>query len=213
MSTERNITIKHFDGTDWEKLAPKTTMSQVVGLNPKVTEVELIAKGASRARVFDDTAATNTWLSVPANVETVQIGDNFYTRSKDEPDYWWDGLTIQPLATEKVIINLASDTEDGMMTKDDFTKLQGIAEGANNYQHPSGDGNRHVPATGTDSNNKILGANGTAASESWKTLAEAGIAEAQHSHNLDDLDINTFSVGLIEPSNSINGDLWFDFNN
>ncbi|MDF2841759.1 MAG: phage-related protein [Herbinix sp.] len=39
----------------------------------------------------------------------------------------------------------------------------------NNYSHPTGDGNLHVPATGTTNSGKVLTAGGTAGSLSWAT--------------------------------------------
>jgi hypothetical protein len=41
----------------------------------------------------------------------------------------------------------------------------------NKYSHPTGDGNKHVPATGTTNNNKFLKAGSTAGSLSWTTIA------------------------------------------
>lgn len=43
------------------------------------------------------------------------------------------------------------------------------------YLHPSGDGNLHVPATGTTNNGKFLKAGSTAGSIAWATLAAADI--------------------------------------
>jgi hypothetical protein len=53
------------------------------------------------------------------------------------------------------------------------SKLDGIESGANNYTHPSGDGNLHVPATGTTNNGKVLTAGSDAGSASWQTPAVA----------------------------------------
>lgn len=53
------------------------------------------------------------------------------------------------------------------------SKLDGIESGANNYTHPSGDGNLHVPATGTTNNGKVLTAGSSAGSVSWQTPAVA----------------------------------------
>lgn len=54
-------------------------------------------------------------------------------------------------------------------------KLAGIAANANNYAHPTGDGNLHVPVTGTTNNGKLLKAGAAAGSLSWGTLAAADI--------------------------------------
>jgi hypothetical protein len=57
------------------------------------------------------------------------------------------------------------------MSAADKSKLDGIAPGANNYTHPTGDGNLHVPATGTTNNGKVLKAGSTAGSIAWGNVA------------------------------------------
>ncbi len=69
----------------------------------------------------------------------------------------------------------ASPTMAGFMSASDKAKLDGIASGANNYSHPTGDGNLHVPATGTANNAKFLRAGATAGSLSWAILVAADI--------------------------------------
>lgn len=54
-----------------------------------------------------------------------------------------------------------------------LNKLNGIADNANNYVHPSGDGNLHVPATSTTNNTKVLKAGATAGSLAWGFVAYA----------------------------------------
>lgn len=67
-------------------------------------------------------------------------------------------------------IPVATSSADGLMAATDKSKLDGVAANANNYTHPSGDGNLHVPATGTSNNGKVLKAGATAGSLSWGTL-------------------------------------------
>ena len=45
------------------------------------------------------------------------------------------------------------------------------------YVHPTGDGNHHVPATGTSNNGKVLMAGSTAGSEYWKKLEKSDISD------------------------------------
>lgn len=73
----------------------------------------------------------------------------------------------------------------GFMSAADKTKLNGVATSANNYSHPTGDGNLHVPATSTTNNGKVLKAGSTAGSLSWGTLSytDVGAAAASHTHN------------------------------
>ena len=51
----------------------------------------------------------------------------------------------------------------------------------NNYSHPTGDGNLHVPATGTGNNGKVLKAGSTAGSISWGTLSASDVGAAPSS--------------------------------
>ena len=77
-------------------------------------------------------------------------------------------LNIVPTATLKGRITAATgDVED--LTKAQVLSLLNVADGANNYVHPLGDGNLHVPATGATNNGKVLTAGATAGSVSWIT--------------------------------------------
>jgi len=70
---------------------------------------------------------------------------------------------------------VATTSANGLMSSGDKTKLDGIATGANNYAHPTGDGNLHVPATSTTNNGKVLKAGATAGDLSWGTLAKGDV--------------------------------------
>ncbi|MFW9605927.1 MAG: hypothetical protein ACMV0I_05165, partial [Pseudomonas sp.] len=65
----------------------------------------------------------------------------------------------------------ATQSADGFMSSADKAKLDGVAANANNYVHPTSDGNQHVPATGTTNNGKVLKAGSTAGSSAWGTVA------------------------------------------
>ena len=62
---------------------------------------------------------------------------------------------------------LTSSDHDGRY----FTKseVQDKLDGLNNYIHPTSDGNKHVPATGTINNGKVLKAGATAGTFAWAT--------------------------------------------
>ena len=68
----------------------------------------------------------------------------------------------------------ATTSVAGFMSAADKTKLDGVATNANNYAHPTGDGNLHVPATGTTNAGKVLTAGATAGSLSWATPLALG---------------------------------------
>jgi hypothetical protein len=61
----------------------------------------------------------------------------------------------------------------GLLSAYDKTKLNSIAVNANNYSHPTGDGNLHVPATSNTNHRKLLTAGPTAGSLSWSHNNEA----------------------------------------
>jgi len=62
----------------------------------------------------------------------------------------------------------SSITFDGSTETNCLTQ-KGTWKPFNNYTHPTGDGNLHVPATGTSNNGKFLKAGSTAGSLSWGT--------------------------------------------
>jgi len=76
----------------------------------------------------------------------------------------------------------ATASVSGFMSAAQFNKLAGIAASANNYTHPSDDGNLHVPATGTGNNGKVLKAGLTAGSLAWGTLTATDVGAAPSSH-------------------------------
>ncbi len=77
----------------------------------------------------------------------------------------------------------------GFITGADKTKLDGVSTSANNYTHPTGDGNLHVPATSNTNNTRVLKAGATAGSGAWGQVAyselssiPATFAPSAHTH-------------------------------
>ena len=68
--------------------------------------------------------------------------------------YLWSQLKTK-FAMASHTHDAATKSAAGMMSAADKTKLDGIAEKANNYSHPTSAGNKHIPAGG--SAGKILG--------------------------------------------------------
>ncbi len=87
--------------------------------------------------------------------------------------------------TPVISIDAATTSAAGSMSAADKTKLDGIADNANNYIHPSGDGSLHVPATGTTNNGKVLTAGATAGSINWVTpnTGLTNFTETNYSYN------------------------------
>jgi acyl-CoA synthetase (AMP-forming)/AMP-acid ligase II len=108
-------------------------------------------------------------------------GSGTYSAVTDNSTNWTSGYTYRvtsasgtapltlTLASNGITGSIAAATTSaaGSMSSADKTKLDGIATGATNYTHPTGDGNLHVPATSTTNNGKVLTAGATAGSMSW----------------------------------------------
>lgn len=237
----KNFTMKSNNGAGWDTLHPKTNMEQVEGLNTKIGEIEAIAKGASKAKVFDTVAELDTWLAVAANKATLQIGDNLLIKAKDVPDYWWDGTAKQELETSKMILENATASKDGLMTKGDKTKLDGIATGATKVTSPSDIGaataeqgtkaDNAVPNT-RKVNNKALTADITLSASDVSAVpttrkvnnkalgaditlnaSDVGAAASTHTHAAADLTVPVITIGTTAPASPKAGDIWYDENN
>lgn len=111
----------------------------------------------------------------------------------------------------------AGTSQAGYMSATDKTKLDGIAAGANNYAHPTGDGNLHVPATGTTNAGKVLTAGATAGSISWQTPAAAGVTSVSANAPIVSSGGTAPILSMPAASSSQNGYLsssdWVTFNN
>ena len=80
-------------------------------IRQRITDVEAIARGKSRAKIFDTVEELDEWLSKEENTVLLQKGDNLYIRDKGVPDYWWDGTAKQELEVEKVDLSVFYDKE------------------------------------------------------------------------------------------------------
>ncbi len=70
----------------------------------------------------------------------------------------------------------ATTTISGFMSSTDKSKLDNVAENANNYSHPTGDGNLHVPTNGTINNGKFLQATSVAGVYSWASIPSSSLS-------------------------------------
>lgn len=97
------------------------------------------------------------------------------------------GQALADHAASSSAHSVASTTYAGFMSSADKSKLNGIATGANNYSHPTTDGNLHVPATGTTNNGKFLMAGATAGVISWQSLTKTtvGLANVDNTSDAD----------------------------
>lgn len=81
--------------------------------------VRRIAEGKNTAYIFDTVDAMNEWLAVPENTAKLRVGDSFWIREQEVPDYWWDGtqaleqegpkVDLSPYYTKDEINNIVND--------------------------------------------------------------------------------------------------------
>lgn len=82
----------------------------------------------------------------------------------------------------------ATASTAGFMSAADKAKLAAIAANANNYVHPTSDGNRHVPPTAAADVNKFLKSGSTAGSSpAWINLSKSdvGLSQAENTPDLE----------------------------
>lgn len=79
----------------------------------------------------------------------------------------------------KASTDVATADDDGLMSAEDKAKLDDIEAEANNYAHPTTDGNKHVPATGTTNAKKFLKAGATAGSAEWSDELDGILCDVQ----------------------------------
>lgn len=98
-----------------------------------------------------------------------------------------DGVPLSHVGAGGTAHSEASTSVAGFMSAADKTKLDGIAAGANAYVHPTGDGNLHVPITGTGSDGYVLKAGATAGSLKWAAISktDAGLSNVDNTSDLD----------------------------
>ena len=94
----------------------------------------------------------------------------------------------QLAAKEDLLLNGKVDKVDGkqLSTNDYTTAEKNKLASLNNYTHPTGDGNMHVPATGTTNNGKVLKAGAAAGSIAWGnvTKSEVGLGNVDNTSDL-----------------------------
>lgn len=122
-----------------------------------------------RAEAITETGNTSFQLAAGIPAGTQVLAE--YVQVMDAVPYLSHGAEHVEGGTD-AIPNATTDT-GGLMSASDKAKFDGIAAGANKYVHPTSDGNKHVPATGTSNNGKFLQAGNTAGSMSWVALTKA----------------------------------------
>lgn len=111
-----------------------------------------------------------------------------------------------------LLTDIATTGAAGLMSADDKSKLDGIAEGANNYVHPTTSGNKHVPSGGSSGQILRWSADGTAVwgddnntTYSDATQSTAGLMSVADKTKLDNIASNANNYTLPNASASTRG--------
>lgn len=113
-------------------------------------------------------------------------------------------VTKTDLRLQVDISNIITDASHQFITQAQLDKLNRIEDNANNYVHPTGDGNMHVPATGTNSKGKFLSAGSMPGEMDWRHLEKDDIISALEYTPANKSDVTTSVVdstkaGLMSP--------------
>ena len=185
--THNADSVRHVTQTD------KNTWNAKASTAVATTSANGLMSSADKTKL-DGVAANANNYSHPATHPATMIDEDATHRFVTD--------TEKATWNSKASTAVATTSANGLMSSGDKSKLDGIASGANNYSHPTGDGNLHVPATGTTSNGKFLKAGATAGSASWQTILTGDVsglqalldakADASHGHSLATSSVNGF---------------------
>lgn len=116
------------------------TPEEKASWNDKYTKQEVDNKISS---VYRYKGSVANFAALPSSNRVV--GD-VYNCQDTGINYAWDGSGWDDIGGVEA---LATAANNGLMSKEDFSKLAGIEAGANKYIHPTTDGNKHLPSGGT----------------------------------------------------------------
>ena len=166
--------------------APSTLIPEYIGSDfdavlevaSNIEAVKVVAENIENFKVFPASETTAGIAEIATQAEVNQkTSDSHIVTPKKLGEY------AAPLVHTHAT---ATSIESGFLAATDKQKLDGIASNANNYTHPIGDGNLHVPATGTGNNGKLLKAGITAGSLVWDTISkdDVGLSNVDNTSDL-----------------------------
>ena len=185
------------EGTDTEDLKSGNTLSKLFGgikkwLDRKVDKID--GKGLSDENFTKEEKeklekiakeANNYTLPAASLKELGGIRTDYPTKDKNykvSVDSIGRAYVNVPWTDNNTTYGAATQSTAGLLSAADKKKLDGIAEGANNYSHPTTASNKHIPSGGSSGQYLKYKSSGEA---QWATptAAEIGAATSSHSHN------------------------------
>lgn len=149
-------------------------------VNSERNTIISIKKNGSAVPINEDRSVD---ISVPTKVS--QLANDAGYKTTDNNTTYSLGVAANSSANGTAKIRLTgSDTKTtdiaikGAGSTSVTTDAEGnliVTSADTKYTHPTGDGNLHVPATGTTNNGKVLKAGATAGSAAWAQLTKADV--------------------------------------
>jgi hypothetical protein len=139
----------------------------------------LITDDGTTVTIAGNVTISGTTTTV--NTETITVNDNIIVLNNNSAATPTEnaGIEVERGSSANVSV-LWNETTDRWTFTNDGTTYYNIPLSTeyNNYVHPTGDGNLHVPATGTTNSGKVLTAGATAGALSWEAniAGQAGTA-------------------------------------
>lgn len=160
-------------------------MAAIKSIKVGETVYDLKATYDGSGNVIDQTYAKSS--AIPTKVSQLQNDENYLKEHQDI-----SGLATKTELESKVDKELGKGLSEANYTETEKQKLSGIAANANNYTHPTGAGNKHIPAGGSSGQILKWSEAGTAVwgaekSYSEATTGAAGLMSAADKTKLDGL--------------------------
>lgn len=160
-------------------------MATIKSIKVGETVYDLKATYDGSGNAIDQTYAKSS--AIPTKVSQLQNDENYLKEHQDI-----SGLATKTELESKVDKELGKGLSEANYTETEKQKLSGIAANANNYTHPTGAGNKHIPAGGSSGQILKWSEAGTAVwgaekSYSEATTGAAGLMSAADKTKLDGL--------------------------
>lgn len=149
-----------------------------------------VGDGVTQGGVISTNTISETTVS---GILTTSIVDGDITHAPDGNSVF-DALINK--SDTNHIHTTATISGSGFQSSLDKLKLDGIAAGATNYNHPTGDGNLHVPSNSTNSGGKVLTSSAVAGTYTWETPVAGSATKLDDLSTPDDnTDLNATTSG------------------
>lgn len=160
-------------------------MAAIKSIKVGETVYDLKATYDGSGNAIDQTYAKSS--AIPTKVSQLQNDENYLKEHQDI-----SGLATKTELESKVDKESGKGLSEANYTETEKQKLSGIAANANNYTHPTGAGNKHIPAGGSSGQILKWSEAGTAVwgaekSYSEATTGAAGLMSAADKTKLDEL--------------------------